>query len=129
MHLVQSTKDYIEHRTLKQLELVYLTLYLAVGIHNGESGENTLFVSFKTLCKTLDFGKSTLSNLLFSLLYSMSFASAHNLSKGLDQSMECRKLGADLTQLQEISTFVCVQIIIGGVVFIKRLYHSVQLYR
>ena len=76
------------HRPFKEFELVHLTFHLPIGMDHGQPSEDSLFVSFKSFCKPLHFAKPTLSNVLFPVFESMTFAFADHLSKGLNESMQ-----------------------------------------
>ena len=76
------------HRPFEEFELVHLTFHLPIGMDHSQPCEDSLFVSFKSLSKALHFAKPTLSNMLFPVFESMTFALAGHLPKGLNESMQ-----------------------------------------
>ncbi len=102
------------HGPFEQFELVDLTLYLAVGIENGEPGESCFLVSFQSFCKTLHFGEAALGYLLFPVFEAMAFTFAYDLPKRLNEHMQSRKLCARLAQFRKICTLICFEIIKGA---------------
>ncbi len=83
---------------LDKLELVHKTLGHPIGVALAQASKDGLLVAFESCCKSLQFEEPAFGNLLFPSEKTRGLPLPHHLPKVLNQCIESREFGTELTQ-------------------------------